>query len=226
MVYPTEVSKAMNDSQTAVPTPRRPSKRRVETLRRLHQAALEEFAEHGFGKVSVEQVCQRAGFTRGAFYSNFESVEALFLSMWEDRSKAMLADLNAVLDAVDVAAIRTVREVVELVHDAVGLDDVWYRVTAEFSAHALRDPALRQVMAAREEAITATLSPVLESFLAAAGRRVPAPELLALAVIAVHDGTALQCLMEPNDDQPRRRRLELFERVVYAYTVDATGETE
>ncbi|WP_394618856.1 TetR/AcrR family transcriptional regulator [Lentzea sp. JNUCC 0626] len=206
--------------------PKRLTKRRVETRRRLHQAALEEFAERGFGVVTVEQVCAAAGFTRGAFYSNFDSLDELFLSMWEDRSQVLLADLHEVLAAVDLGAVRSVRQVVELMDQAVGLDDAWYRVTAEFSAHALRDPALRRVMAAREEAIVATLASVLQSFLRGAGRRAEDPQALALALVAVHDGTSLQCLTEPDDPRPRLRRLDLFERVVFAYTAESTGDSE
>ena len=198
------------------------TKRRTETRRRLHDAALAVFAEEGFGRVSVEQVCDRAGFTRGAFYSNFTSLDELFLAMWEERSTALLADLRAALAAAD-DSITTVREVVALVERAVGVDDAWYRISAEFTAHALRNPPLRSVVAAREDAIAETLMPVLGEFLGRAGRQVPDPRGLALALVAVHDGTAVQCLVEPGNAEVRRRRQDLFERVVLAYTTETAG---
>jgi AcrR family transcriptional regulator len=34
-------------------------------------AAFEVFAARGFGRATVEEVCDAAGYTRGAFYSNF-----------------------------------------------------------------------------------------------------------------------------------------------------------
>jgi len=49
------------------------SRRREETRARLVGAAVEVFAAQGITASTVEQVCDRAGFTRGAFYSNFES---------------------------------------------------------------------------------------------------------------------------------------------------------
>ena len=55
--------------------PPRVTKRRAETRQRLLDAALLVFAEDGFGRVSVEDVCERAGYTRGAFYSNFSSLD-------------------------------------------------------------------------------------------------------------------------------------------------------
>ncbi len=52
-------------------TPTRVTKRRAETRGRLMGAATTLFAEKGFGQVGIEQICEAAGYTRGAFYSNF-----------------------------------------------------------------------------------------------------------------------------------------------------------
>jgi AcrR family transcriptional regulator len=61
---------------------KRVTKRRAETRQRLLQAALEVFAQEGFGRSTVDQVCARAGYTRGAFYSNFATLDELFLAAW------------------------------------------------------------------------------------------------------------------------------------------------
>src|SRR5699024_11927152 len=87
-------------------------RRRPETRQRLLDAALEVFAERGFGNTSVEQVCDRAGFTRGAFYSNFTSLEELFLAMWEQRSTRMLADVGALLDTGEPLPVSSLDDVV------------------------------------------------------------------------------------------------------------------
>lgn len=50
-----------------------------ETRRSLLDAALELFIESGVEATSIEQVTARAGYTRGAFYSNFSSKEELFV---------------------------------------------------------------------------------------------------------------------------------------------------
>ncbi|WP_153338532.1 TetR/AcrR family transcriptional regulator [Nocardia aurantia] len=196
----------------------RVTRRRAETRQRLLDAAFDAFADEGFGRCTVEQICERAGFTRGAFYSNFTSLEELFLAMWEQRSELLLREVTAVLaeDATD--AMTDLRAGVEIVLRAVPVDDQWFRITFEFTAHALRNPALRRVVAAREDAIVAALLPVVEKLLHRVGRLVTDPVALGRALVAVHDGTAAQCLLEPYDVTAWDRRVDLFTLVVLAYS--------
>lgn len=200
----------------------RVTKRRAQTRQRLLDAAFDAFADEGFGRCTVEQICERAGYTRGAFYSNFTSLEELFLAMWEQRSARMLHDVAATLD--DAAPVDDLRAGVERVLRAIPLDDKWFRITYEFTAHALRTPALRRVMAAREEAITTALLPVVLALLERAGRAVADPEALGRALVAVHDGTATQCLLEPDYPRAREQRIDLFTHVCLAYSAPHRGD--
>lgn len=205
----------------SAPAPKRVTARRARTRRRMLDAALQVFADEGFGRSTVEQICERAGYTRGAFYSNFTSLD-VFLAMWEERSQRMLADLREALGDVSAA---TPEEALRAALRAIPVDDVWYRVTAEFTAHALRNPSLRRVMAAREQAILDTILPVVVEALARTGRRVPDVTALGQALVAVHDGTAVQVLLEPDSEAPARRREELFGHVLQAYSTPGTEET-
>ncbi|MFD9563220.1 TetR/AcrR family transcriptional regulator [Streptomyces sp. NPDC059994] len=197
------------------PAPKRVTTRRARTRRRLLDSALEVFAEEGFGRSTVEQICERAGYTRGAFYSNFTSLDELFLAMWEERSTRLLADVRAALDEVSAAAPE---DAVRAALRAIPVDDAWYRVTAEFTAHALRDPALRRVMAAREQAIQDAVLPAVVAALGRTGRRVTDEDALGQALVAVHDGTAVQVLLDPGSEAPRARREALFLHVLQAYS--------
>jgi AcrR family transcriptional regulator len=199
-------------------TPKRVTARRAQTRQRLLDAALEVFADEGFGRATVERICDAAGYTRGAFYSNFSSRDELFLVMWEERSTRMLADVRAALDAVPAAAPE---QALRAALTAIPVDDAWYRVTAEFTAHALRDPSLRRVVAAREQAIQDTILPVVVAALGRAGRHVTDEAALGQALVAVHDGTWVQVLLEPGSAVVRRRREELFMRVLEAYSTPA-----
>jgi AcrR family transcriptional regulator len=212
-------------TEAAVTTPKRVTKRRGETRQRLLDAALTVFAEQGFGRSTVEQVCDRAGYTRGAFYSNFASLDDLFLAMWEQRSTQLVDGLTQALARMDASRVRDVKGVVKLVTPAVPVDDTWYRITAEFTAHALRNPGLRRVMTAREQAISGAITPVVTALLAKIGRETPDQVALGQALVAVHDGTAVQCLLEPDNPAVWRRRADLFERVLTAYSSETGGRS-
>ena len=63
--------------------------RRAQTRERLLAAAVAVFADRGINGASVEEICEAAGFTRGAFYSNFADKSELVLALLEaqhDRS--------------------------------------------------------------------------------------------------------------------------------------------
>ncbi|QDQ94664.1 TetR/AcrR family transcriptional regulator [Rhodococcus sp. WB9] len=218
-------------SEPATDTPRRVTKRRGQTRRRLLDAAVEVFAENGFGRSTVEQICERGGYTRGAFYSNFASLDEMFFAMWEQRSSAMLAQIRLAADSssIDLSGLtpaEKLRAGTELVLGVVPVDDQWYRINAEFTVHALRNPSLKKALAAREDTILETIVPILEKALHRLGRRVVGdPRVLGRALVALHDGTSVQCLIEDDDASARELRLELFTHVVAAYTEPDTTHT-
>src|SRR6201993_5492285 len=57
---------------------------RDETRDKLFEAATRVFEEQGIGSASIEAIAAAAGFTRGAFYSNFKSKDELIIAMIED----------------------------------------------------------------------------------------------------------------------------------------------
>jgi len=54
-----------------------------ETRRALLEAAIAEFAERGFDAPSLDAICARAGFTRGAFYVHFSNRDELVSAAME-----------------------------------------------------------------------------------------------------------------------------------------------
>ncbi|HLF99411.1 MAG TPA: helix-turn-helix domain-containing protein [Acidimicrobiia bacterium] len=58
-----------------------PDRRREMTRSALIDAAAELIAERGYEGASLEEIAKRAGFTRGAIYSNFEGKDDLLLAV-------------------------------------------------------------------------------------------------------------------------------------------------
>src|SRR5258707_15330656 len=54
------------------------------TREKLYEAAARVFEKQGIGGASIEAIAAAAGFSRGAFYSNFKSKDELIIAMLED----------------------------------------------------------------------------------------------------------------------------------------------
>ena len=76
--------KAQLGASAAAKTPR--TARGERTLRKILDAAREEFGERGFSDSSIVGITQRAGVALGTFYTYFESKEALFQALVRDMS--------------------------------------------------------------------------------------------------------------------------------------------
>jgi AcrR family transcriptional regulator len=61
------------------------------TLRKILDAAREEFGERGFSDSSIVGITQRAGVALGTFYTYFESKERLFQALVRDMSAQVAA---------------------------------------------------------------------------------------------------------------------------------------
>src|SRR3954463_15292356 len=72
------------EASAAAKAPRTPRGER--TLRKILDAARDEFGERGFSDSSIVGITQRAGVALGTFYTYFESKEALFQALVRDMS--------------------------------------------------------------------------------------------------------------------------------------------
>src|ERR1700682_2088740 len=107
----------MTASATAADKPVRVTKRRAETRARLIEAAFQVFADKGFGHVRIEDVCAAAGYTRGAFYSQFDSLEELFFVLYDEWAARVADQVRTATAAGD--AVTDVPGVVERIVDTL-----------------------------------------------------------------------------------------------------------
>ncbi|AQP45640.1 TetR/AcrR family transcriptional regulator [Tessaracoccus flavus] len=80
--------------------------RREATKARLVSAGIAEFARRGIDATSVEQLCEAAGFTRGAFYSNFDSKDDLCIEITRRIATGTAEALQQALDEMPAAMER------------------------------------------------------------------------------------------------------------------------
>lgn len=200
----------------------RPKRSRAATRERVLDGALAEFAERGFGRSTPERICERAGFTRGAFYSNFSSMDEVFLALWQRQANALVERLRAAVEDVHVDAPPASsgdRAFTDTVADGLaGLtaDVSWHVLTAEFSAYAARRPEVARVIVEHRSTMRHALLPMIERVLAAFGRELAVDEdTMGRSVVAAYDGAMAQAMIEPDDPAPRRLALELVAAVIW-----------
>ncbi len=69
-------------------TRRSRAQQRELTCQRILDAATEVFAEHGYAGASIDAITARAGYSRGAFYSNFTDKTELLIRLTQRRIDA------------------------------------------------------------------------------------------------------------------------------------------
>jgi TetR/AcrR family transcriptional regulator, transcriptional repressor for nem operon len=95
--------------RAAAKTPKSRDETKKETREALIRAGLAAFQEDGLD-ASLDDICDRAGFTRGAFYVHFADREALLVAVMEHVGEAFLSSVFAGMGGGDAVSLRTVAE--------------------------------------------------------------------------------------------------------------------
>lgn len=183
--------------------------RRAETQARLLDAAAEIFAERGVLAATVEEICDRAGYSRGAFYSNFASKDELVLALLSADHVSNIAGVSRLLSDSVLSSIMGTRE--EAIEMAATLwmqgrqtDRHWILMQQEIRLYAAREPVIRDAYLAFRRAfqtdVLAAMRPVIESY----GLVLSMPEESAVEILtAVYDSCVANGLLhltpEEND---------------------------
>ena len=172
--------------------PRGITKRRPITITALLDAAMELFAERGYGATSIPDICTQAGLTKGAFYSNFADKEALFLALldrsWERRAEWIRQTMAAGGELAGAPVQRS---------PDLAVDRQWTLVSLEFSLHAIRRPDVAQLLVEHERRIRSELAVLVTEAMESAGRVPTLPvDELARMVVAVSEGSDIQALTD------------------------------
>jgi AcrR family transcriptional regulator len=131
-------------------TPRTERGRR--TLRKLLDAAAEEFGEKGFHEASVSSITRRAGVALGSFYTYFDSKDALFRALVAYMSEKVRTSARSALSAgmgaleIERAALGAFlrfaaehKEVYRIIDEAEFVDPASYREHYETIAARIAD---------------------------------------------------------------------------------------
>ena len=182
---------------------------RENTRARLLEAAAQVFAEVGLDGATVEAVCERAGFTRGAFYSNFESKDELFLMLAGSvadvrvsgvRTRvAELAASGALADGCDPV------ELVQQVMDLGGDDRLGVMLMSEIRIRALRDHSFGEAYLVQEREMVSSIAEIITDIVAEGTFRLRLPaETAARMLMIVWEGMTVRGAMAGQDSAQLR----------------------
>ena len=117
------------------------------TLRKILDAARDEFGERGFSDSSIVAITQRAGVALGTFYTYFDSKEAVFQALVSDMScqvrDHVAPAFSGATDAIDgerralesfLSFARTHRDVYRIIDEAEFVEPEAYRSHYETTA--------------------------------------------------------------------------------------------
>jgi AcrR family transcriptional regulator len=174
------------------------SARRQATRERVLEAAGEVFAERGFHGASVEDICERAGFTRGAFYSNFSSKDDLVLELTRRHAEDLVERIRAAGKREQASAEEVLRDVLAAIADDSRSKERWVVLTTEFTLHAIRDAAARRAWAAQQRRVRDELATVVDEVVGRQGLTLPMPtDVFVRVAMALTQGSLTQRLVEP-----------------------------
>lgn len=172
------------------------TKRRAETRANLMEAAFRVFADKGFGQVRIDDVCTAAGYTRGAFYSNFDTLEELFFTLYDESARLIAGQVTDALTARDINP--GLEAIIERVTATLLLNRDWLLIKTDFLLHAARNPAVADRLAAHRQ----QLRTEIEKRLDGARDRLTLPDAIgdtsnaARAVVAAYDAVTVQLLLD------------------------------
>jgi AcrR family transcriptional regulator len=171
------------------------AERQAQTRRELLDAAARVFIQRGFTGASVEEISAEAGYTRGAFYSNFRSKNELFVELLHDRVYARYT-------AMTVEGLHdrppTLKETGErLAEIQANPEGRWlWRLWFECLAQAGRDEDLRKLAESFWRGNREGTTKLVEI---AWPHHKPRAKAIASALIALDIGLAIQHFVDPDD---------------------------
>jgi AcrR family transcriptional regulator len=193
------------------PGPSRQQARTEATRRKLLEAAEKLFARDGFEAARLEDIASLAGYTRGAFYANFQSKEDIFFALQERWVGQRVSEVNALIAQQESPAklLRVLRE-----HHAQKTQDRRFSLlTLEFKMFAIRHPQAHARLRARQRRMRESAADLLRRITRVTGRTMPVSFTAAAAGFgAFSSALALEHIVDPSmvSEQDTRDLLGVF----------------
>ncbi|MFM0645247.1 helix-turn-helix domain containing protein [Paraburkholderia bryophila] len=164
----------------------------MQTRTHLLAAAKRLFVDRGFGATSLRDIATEAGYTQGAFYSNFASKEELFVELMRERSKAQVTDIAQTLSD-PAASADDILSALEMWAQTLDAEPEWSVLGVEFKLMGRRSPGFATAVQALLDTHRDGLAYCIGQIFARLKKVPPeSPIVLATSFMGLSQGLALQ----------------------------------
>ena len=171
--------------------------RSEETRRHLLEAALKRFANYGYTAASVDDICQDAGVSKGAFYYHFPGKQAVFLALLE----IWLTTVDASLETARQPSVpSTLLGMAEKLPEILVSADGRLPMFLEFWLQASRDETIWQATNAPYQRYQQYFAALVEQGIAEGSFRPVDSQAAAQMIVSLAVGTFLQALLDPENN--------------------------
>jgi len=161
----------------------------AQTRERLLLSAHQVFARSGYGGTSVDAIAAEAGYSKGAFYSNFATKEAIVLELLERYGNEEMETFRRIMALAPADARKALARWLDEIHP----DEDWALLEIELALHARRNPEFAKRFYAIEQRLTEFHAQWIEDLFAQRGRKPPIdPVDLSLALRTLSCGVYLK----------------------------------
>ncbi len=195
----------------SAPPPSRQQARTEATRRKLLLAAEKIFARDGFEAARLEDIAALAGYTRGAFYANFQGKEDIFFALLERWVGQRISEVKALIAQQESPAnlLRALREH----YLQITQDRRLSLLSLEFKLFAIRHPEAHARLRARQRRLRATGGELLRRIARVTGRTLPVSSTAAATGFrALSSALSLEHFVDPSmvSEQETRHLLGVF----------------
>jgi len=171
-------------------------KRRSDTENKIIQAALEIFVRKGYHGTSVHEITAKAGLTKGALYSHFNSKGDLLLRIIEEFKSRFIGGMIDTLKNSPGNALNRIHDVISF-NSRFALENQYLCVfltflTTELNTDVDFEPALKGVYLEYRKVISEIVSLGIRQGLF---KKNLDPDVTALTFMALHDGVLHQWVL-------------------------------
>ena len=168
------------------------------TTQRLLDAAQKLIAKKGLSATSVEDIAEAAGYTRGAFYSNFSGKGDLFIELLRRDHLNTRAELTSLRS--DEIPLEYIQERARALYGRLYYDSESFMNWTEARMLAARDTKFRAKLHALVAEKRAEVADFIEYFYKRAGVEPPvSPTAMAMGFMSLVEGVKLSMLSVPAD---------------------------